>query len=66
MLFHPFIHFEIARQRQSEVLARADWHRLTKEARTVTQDDRGRQVEGRALSEGRPPMRTARPQRANS
>jgi hypothetical protein len=66
MHFHPSIHFEIARQRQSEVLASAEWHRLTKEARTVTQDGRGRQVEGRALNEGRPLMRTARPRRANS
>jgi hypothetical protein len=66
MLFHPFIHFEISRQRQSEVLAKAERHRLTKEAWTASQDDYGRLIEARALNKRRPWTRTARPERANS
>jgi hypothetical protein len=66
MLFHPLIHFETSRQRQSELLARAELYRLAKEARTVTQDDYGRRIEARALNERRPPTRTVRPHRANS
>jgi len=65
MLFHPFIHFEIARQRQSDVLLRAEQYRLIQEARTVKQDDHGLR-EARALDKRRPSTRTARPQRANS
>jgi hypothetical protein len=65
MLFHPLIHFEIARQRQSDVLLRAEQYRLTKEARTVEHDDHGL-IEAPALNKRRPPTRTARPQRANS
>ena len=49
MLFNPSIHFEISRQRQSEVLARADRYRLTKKARTATQDEYGRLIQARAL-----------------
>jgi hypothetical protein len=49
MLFNPSIHFEISRQRQREVLAWAERYRLTKEARTATQDDYGRLIEDRAL-----------------
>ena len=66
MLFHPLIHFETSRQRQSELLARAELYRLAKEARTVTQDDYGRRIEARALNRRRPPTRTVRPHRANS
>jgi hypothetical protein len=66
MLFHPFVHFEISRQRQSEVLARAKRYGLTKEARTAMQDDYGRLIEARGLNKRRPPTRTARPQRADS
>ena len=66
MLFHPFIHSEISRQRQSEVLARAERYRLTKEARTATQDDYGRLIEARPLNKRRPWTRTVRPERANS
>jgi hypothetical protein len=65
MLFHPLIHFEIARQRQSDVLLRAGQYRLTQEARTVKRDDHGL-TEERALIKRRPPTRAARPQRANS
>ena len=49
MLFNPSIHFEISRQRQSEVLARAERYRLKREARTAAQDDYGRLIEARAL-----------------
>ena len=49
MLVHPSTHFEISRQRQSEVLARAERYRLTKEARTAAQDEYGRLIEARAL-----------------
>jgi hypothetical protein len=66
MLFHPLIHFETSRQRQSEVLARAELYRLAKEARTATQGDYGRLIEARALNRRRPSTRTVRPQRANS
>jgi hypothetical protein len=66
MPFHPLIHFEIARQRQSDVLLRAEQYRLTKEARTVKDDDHGRLTEARALNKRRPSTRTARPQRASS
>jgi hypothetical protein len=66
MLFHPLIHFETSRQRQSEVLARAELYRRAKEARTPTQDDYVRLIEARALNERRPPTRTVRLQRANS
>jgi hypothetical protein len=66
MLFHPLIHFETSRQRQSDVLARAELYRLAKEARTAAQDDYGRLIEARALNRRRPPTRTVRPQRANS
>ena len=65
MLFHPLIHFEIARQRQSEVLLRAEQYRLTQEARTLKHDDR-RLIDAQALIKRRPPTRSARPQRANS
>jgi hypothetical protein len=65
MLFHPFIHFETARQRQSDILLRAEQYRLIQEARTVKHDDHGL-IEARALNKRRPPARTARPQRANS
>jgi len=66
MLLHPLVHFETSRQRQNEVLARAELHRVAKEARTATQDDYGRLIEARALNKRRPPTRTVRPQRANS
>jgi hypothetical protein len=66
MLFHPLIHFETSRQRQSEVLARAERYRLAKEARTAAQDDYGRLIEARALNRRRPPTEDRPPQRANS
>ena len=65
MLFHPFIHFETARQRQSDVLLRAEQYRLKQEARTVKHDDRGL-MDARALNKRRPSTRTARPRRASS
>ena len=65
MPFHPFIHFEIARQRQSDVLLRAEQYRLIQEARTVEHDDHGL-IEARAVNKRRPPTRTARPQRGKS
>jgi hypothetical protein len=49
MLVHPSIHFEISRQRQREVLAWTERYRLTKEARTATQDEYRRLIEARAL-----------------
>jgi len=65
MHFHPLFQFEIARQRQSDALLRAEQYRLAHEARTVKRDDQGL-TEARMLINGRPPTRAARPQRANS
>jgi hypothetical protein len=58
MLFHPLIQFETARQRQSDVLLRAEQYRLIQEARTVKHDDHGL-IKARALNTRRPPARTA-------
>jgi len=58
MLFHPLIHFETARQRQSDGLLRAEQYRLIQEARTVKHDDHGLS-EVQALNKRRPPARTA-------
>jgi hypothetical protein len=60
MLFHPLIHFETSRQRQSEMLARAELYRLAKEARTGTQGNYGRLIEASAeqataIDQDRPP-----------
>lgn len=65
MFSNPSIHLELARQRQRDLLARSERHRLAREARSGSQNDRGTLIERPALDE-RPPIRIACPQRAET
>jgi hypothetical protein len=65
MFVDPSIRSEIARERQRDLLAKSERHRLAKDAIAGRKAERGRPIEPPALDE-RPPKRIVRPQQANT
>ncbi len=67
MVFHPSIHLEIARQRQQDLLSRAERDRIAKAALADRQRDRGRSsIDPPALHEPSRTTRARRPQQADT
>ena len=67
MFLHPSIHLEIARQRQQDLLAEAERHRIAEAALADGQEDRGRSLTGpTALREPSPQTTAPRPQEAKA
>jgi hypothetical protein len=67
MVFHPSIHLEIARQRQHDLLASAERHRIAQAALAGTHKDRRRSLTGSsALHEPSPQTTAPRPQQAKA
>jgi hypothetical protein len=67
MFLHPSIQLEIARQRQQDLLAWAERHRIAKAALVGRQEDRARRpVELAARHEPLPPTTARRPQGAKA
>jgi hypothetical protein len=67
MVFHPSIHLEIARQRQHDLLASAERHRIAQAALAGRHKDRRRSLTGpSALHEPSPQTTAPRPQQAKA
>jgi len=67
MFVHPSIQLEIARQRQQDLLAWGERHRIAKAALAGRQEDRVRRpVEQAARHEPLPPTTAGRPQGAKA